>query len=152
MKYTDRLPQSPVQRRRAAHQTPLVFAGMAAVFALAAVLPSHAGLAQPAPVQPSGAKLFARQCAACHSIVAGETRVGPSLYGIVGRTVAGQADFAYSDALRQRGAARMVWTPENLDQWLTDSGTYVPGSVMNFRVADQQKRAAMITYLSDISK
>jgi len=94
----------------------------------------------------SGEKLFRNQCAACHSLVAGEVRVGPSLHGLAGRKAGTVAGFNYSSALKK---ARLRWKPETLDKWLTDSSAFVPGSVMNFRQADSAKRAAIIAYLLD---
>lgn len=96
-------------------------------------------------------RLFAQQCASCHSTVAGETRVGPSLSGVV-RRKAGRARgySAYSDALRQRGAAGLVWTAKNLDMWLADTSAFAPGSMMNYRQADPAKRAAIVAYLSQL--
>ena len=114
------------------------------------MLLNGAGMAQTAPAQPPGSKLFAMQCAGCHSTVAGETRVGPSLHGIAGRNAGALADFVYSDTLRARGMGGLAWTAENLDSWLADSSTFVPGSMMNFHLADPQKRAAIITYLGEL--
>lgn len=127
-----------------------IAAAYAAVCALAMVAPATGGQAQIAPVQPQGAKLFKNQCASCHSTVADETRVGPSLHGIMGRKAAALADYPYSDVLRQRGAEGLVWTAENLDPWLENSGAFVPGNMMDFHLADPQKRAAIVTYLSEL--
>jgi cytochrome c2 len=92
----------------------------------------------------SGEKLFRNQCAACHSLVAGEVRVGPSLHGLAGRKAGTLAGFSYSPALRK---ARLRWKSDTLDKWLTDSGAFVPGSMMNFRQADAAKRAEIIAFL-----
>lgn len=127
-----------------------IAAAYAAVCALAMVAPATGGQAQIAPVQPQGAKLFKNQCASCHSTIADETRVGPSLHGIMGRKAAALADYPYSDVLRQRGAEGLVWTAENLDPWLANSGAFVPGNMMDFHLADPQKRAAIVTYLSEL--
>ncbi|WP_313809323.1 c-type cytochrome [Sphingobium sp.] len=92
----------------------------------------------------SGGKLFAQQCGACHSVKAGETRVGPSLAGIVGKTAGKQAGFSYSDGLKR---SSMKWNPATLDRWLTDSAKAIPGSVMGYKQADAAKRKAIIGYL-----
>jgi len=107
---------------------------------LAPVMPASAQVAL------SGEKLFAGQCAACHSLVAGETRIGPSLYKIAGRKAGTHPGFTYSPALK---AAKLKWTAANLDNWLTDTGHFIPGSVMNYRQADAGKRAAIIAWLLD---
>ena len=92
---------------------------------------------------PEG-KLFAQQCGACHSVKAGETRVGPSLAGIVGKTAGKQAGFSYSDGLKR---SSMKWNPATLDRWLTDSSKAVPGSIMGYKQADAAKRKAIIDYI-----
>lgn len=95
----------------------------------------------------SGEKLFRNQCAACHSLVSGEFRVGPPLHELAGRKAGTVAGFSYSPALSK---ARLRWKAETLDKWLADSSAFVPGSVMNFRQADPVKRAAIIAFLLDI--
>lgn len=103
--------------------------------------------AQTVPASPpaSGAKLFGQQCGTCHSIKPGEVRAGPSLAGIMGKTAGKQAGFTYSPALSR---SAMKWNGANLDRWLTNSNTTVPGSFMNYRQADAAKRQAIIAYLT----
>ena len=69
-----------------------------------------------APEEPI-AKLFAsadvgrgeasaKKCAACHTFGKGEpNRVGPNLYGVVGRAKASEAGFNYSAAMKGKGMA-----------------------------------------------
>ena len=105
-------------------------------------------VAQPvmsAPAPLSGVRLFVQQCAACHSLVPGETRVGPSLHNVVDSSAGMATGFAYSDALAKSG---IHWDAQQLDRWLTDSNAAVPGSMMNFRQADAAKRQAIIAYLA----
>ena len=45
---------------------------------------------------PDGAKLFARQCGTCHSLVAGEARQGPNLASVYGRKAGTVPNFKYS--------------------------------------------------------
>ena len=47
-------------------------------------------------------KAIFEQCAACHSVEAGHSGVGPSLQGVFGRKVASVEDFVYSPAFRRR--------------------------------------------------
>ncbi|HEY0418142.1 MAG TPA: c-type cytochrome, partial [Acetobacteraceae bacterium] len=54
------------------------FAIIAAMLAFA--LPARA--ADPA----AGEKVFKAQCSACHTVEQGKNRIGPSLFGVVGRT------------------------------------------------------------------
>lgn len=92
-----------------------------------------------------GAKAF-RQCAACHSLKAGDHRTGPSLGGIWGKTAGSIATFnRYSDALKGSG---IVWNADTLDRWIKDPKTTVPGNRMVFRgVAEKRTRDDLIAFL-----
>ena len=89
-----------------------------------------------------------RPCSACHKLEDGANGVGPHLYGVVGRTVDAVAGYEYSGALEQ---VADVWSPENLNAFLTNPSEYAPGTKMNFRgIADVQDRANLIAYLQTI--
>ena len=87
-------------------------------------------------------------CAACHSLKAGDVRMGPTLYRVVGRAKASVAGYSYSPAmLAQKGA----WTPAALDAYLTDPRKAVPGTKMIYPgIADAAKRARLIAYLKTV--
>jgi cytochrome c len=87
------------------------------------------------------------KCAACHTFEKGEpARVGPNLWGAVGRAVAKQPGFSYSDELVAKGGN---WTPEELDLFLANPLERVPGTRMGFLgLPDQQERADLITFLN----
>ena len=89
-----------------------------------------------------GEKLFAR-CAACHS-VNGQNKLGPSLAGVVGRKAGAVEDARYSKAL---AASQIVWTEQNLDAYLTAPATLVRGTTMTMRIAKDQDRQDLISYL-----
>lgn len=111
-----------------------------------AVIGAAAGQAAAAPGDPArGAELF-RACAACHSLVPGEQRSGPSLAGIFGREAGTVPGFTrYSPAL---AAADLIWSEATLDAWLADPQAVVPGNRMTFRgIADEQARADLIAWL-----
>lgn len=93
-----------------------------------------------------GERLY-RQCKACHTIESGAaSRVGPNLYGVLGREVASLEAFRYSPALQDLGGA---WTPEALDAYLEDPRATAPGNRMGFRgLPDAQDRAHLIAYLN----
>jgi cytochrome c len=69
---------------------------------------------------------------------------------VIGRR-AGTASFtAYSQALKQSG---IIWNAQTLDQWLTNPGAFVPGTVMPFAgTADADTRNLLICYLTEKSK
>jgi cytochrome c len=92
----------------------------------------------------------AKKCAACHTFGKGEpNRVGPNLWGIVGRPKATEAGFNYSAAMKsQKGN----WTPEELDTYLTNPRGVVPGTAMTFAgIPRGKERADVITYLNSKS-
>ena len=85
-------------------------------------------------------------CRACHQIGPNaKNAVGPVLNGVVGRKAGTAPDFKYSDANRDSG---IVWSPEELDKYLTDPQKVVPKTKMIFPgLKDKQKRADVIAYL-----
>ena len=50
-----------------------------------------------------GMNTFAEECGVCHSPKQGKAKLGPPLFGVVGRAAAAAPDFTYSDAMRQSG-------------------------------------------------
>lgn len=100
---------------------------------------------------PDQGKQVFNQCRACHSVEAGQHRVGPSLAGVFGRE-AGAADGfnRYSDALKN---ADLVWNEETLDKYLADPRGYLPGNRMTYPgLKDPAKRADIIAYLKHVGQ
>ncbi len=104
---------------------------MKRVLSLASLAAAAAGLT-PAAADDAGQKVFNR-CRACHAIGPGaHNKVGPQLNGIIGRKAGSVAGFNYSDALKQKAAAGLVWTEANLQQYLDSPDTFIPNGVMAF--------------------
>ena len=77
-------------------------------------------------------------------------KVGPDLYGVVGRPVASVAGFNYTAALKAKGG---TWTFDALNKWLTDPRADVPGTAMTFAgLPNEKQRADVIAYLNTLSK
>lgn len=120
--------------------------------ALAAAFPAMAAhkSALPQPPKPSvvkgdpvrGQQLY-QSCMGCHSI--DDNDIGPMHRGVVGHRAGTVPGYAYSAALRGSG---IVWTPANLDRWLTNPQKMVPGSKMFFSVAAPRDRTDIIAWLA----
>ena len=86
-----------------------------------------------------------KECAACHSLEAGVTNVGPSLSGLFGRPAGSLADFRYSAAMKRSG---ITWTPPVLDEFIADPQKRVPANRMPYAgLTDAAARADLIAYL-----
>jgi cytochrome c len=90
-----------------------------------------------------GATLY-KDCQNCHSIEKND--VGPMHKGVVGRAAGTVPDYDYSTALKN---AKIVWTEENLDKWLTDPQGLIPETKMFFAVDNPQDRADLIAFLKE---
>ena len=79
----------------------------------------------------AGEKVFAK-CKVCHTASKGApNKVGPNLFGIVGRGAAENATFKYSPAFTAL-KGKKTWTEKELDVYLASPKTVVPGSKMIF--------------------
>ena len=86
-----------------------------------------------------------RKCQACHKVEDGANGTGPHLFGVVGRDVGAVGGFAYSGALND---AADVWSPENLNAFLTNPKGFAAGTSMNFSgLAKIEDRANLIAWL-----
>ena len=85
-------------------------------------------------------------CQSCHLTKEGAGHlVGPNLHGIFGHEAGTAEGFAYSDALK---AADFTWTPDQLDHWLENPNSFLPGNRMTFAgVRRPEDRIAVIAYL-----
>lgn len=93
----------------------------------------------------------AKKCAACHSFdKGGANKIGPNLYGVVGRAKGGHPGFAYSTALKGKGGA---WTYEDLDGFLANPKGWLPGTIMAFQgVSNPKERADIGSYLQKLAE
>jgi cytochrome c len=94
---------------------------------------------------------IAKQCEICHNVQEGQgTKIGPDLYGVVGRPVASVPGFNYSAALKAKGG---TWTFDALNTWLENPRADVPGTLMTFAgLPNEKQRADVVDYLDTLSK
>lgn len=85
------------------------------------------------------------QCKTCHVAEKGVNRVGPSLWGVVGRKAGSIENFKYSPANKNSG---FTWTEEQLFTYLEAPQKVIPGTYMAFAgLKKPQDRADVIAFL-----
>lgn len=100
-----------------------------------------------------GEEVF-QECAACHTVdEGGEALVGPNLWGVVNRDVAGVEGFEYSENFVDYGGEGAVWDYALLDQFLAAPMDEVEGTYMAYPgVVEDDRRAAVIAYLRTLAE
>jgi cytochrome c len=114
------------------------------------VLPMPEAVAQAAASgnAQAGAATF-KKCTACHSgEKGGPNKVGPDLFGVVGRPKASHEGFGYSDAMKAKGGN---WTLDDLASFIHSPKTFVPGTKMLFPgIADPGDLGDLLAYLNTL--
>ncbi|ODQ67919.1 cytochrome c [Nadsonia fulvescens var. elongata DSM 6958] len=95
-----------------------------------------------------GATLFKTRCLQCHTTEeGGPNKVGPNLHGMIGRKSGLAEGFSYTDANKKKG---VLWTEENLFDYLENPKKYIPGTKMAFGGLKKEKdRNDLITFLKE---
>jgi cytochrome c len=100
----------------------------ALLMAVAAIAGLGAGAAEAADIA-KGEAAFVRQCAICHTIdKGGDNRLGPNLFGVVGRRAGTAPGFKYTNAFRT--IATFEWTEGLLGPWIALPSVMIPGTAM----------------------
>lgn len=119
----------------------------AMIFTAASVYSASANAAGDAA---AGEMVF-NKCKPCHSVEPEGKKVGPSLYGVVGRPPGTLTGYKYSPAMIAFGAGGAVWDAATLDAYLTAPREMIPNIKMVFPgLPDSQDRANVIAYLSSL--
>jgi cytochrome c len=103
-----------------------------------------------ANADPKRGEQASQACQACHTFEkGGATKIGPNLYGIVGRMRASMSGFDYSGGMKSMGG---TWTLDDLNHFLTVPMNFIPGTKMTFAGIPQPgRRADVIAYLNSLS-
>jgi cytochrome c len=111
--------------------------------------------AQPLPVllaaaDPTAGEKVAKKCISCHDFNKdGPNKVGPNLWGVIGRPIASHEGFSYSGALADKSGE---WTWDDLDQFIASPKEFAPGTKMSFAgIKKEGERADLLAYLRTLS-
>jgi cytochrome c len=96
----------------------------------------------------AGEKIFKAQCGICHAVAAGENRIGPTLFGVVGRPAGSVPGFNYTADHKKLGIA---WDAATLGKYLTNPRAMVPDTSMVYAgLKDDAERADLVAYLETL--
>ena len=99
--------------------------------------------------QEDGEVLFNTHCRNCHTLNRGDSRLGPSLHGVIGRQAGSEQSFkAYSGALKG-----FAWDRASLDKFIADPASVAPNTTMIYPpVKNADERQKIIDHLEKAAK
>lgn len=94
---------------------------------------------------------LSRPCYACHNTNPDEGhKIGPNLYGVVGREMASAPGFLYSERLLKREG---LWTPESLNAFFYETKQFEQGTHIAFlQLQSLKDRADIIAWLLSLTE
>jgi cytochrome c len=95
-------------------------------------------------------KTVAKKCIGCHSVSKdGGNKIGPALWGVIGRKVGSVSEYKYSKAM---GGFGKNWDFEAMNNFLIKPKDYIKGNKMAFAgISKENDRASLILYLNEQS-
>jgi cytochrome c len=100
-----------------------------------------------APAQEDEAQLaYNNHCRTCHSLNEGDSRLGPSLHGVLGRQAGTMEGYSFTGSLTRSG---VTWDAETLDAFIENPDAVVPGHGMRpyAGISDHDVRAQIVAAL-----
>tara|TARA_Y100001960_G_scaffold247950_1_gene263414 strand:- start:92 stop:616 length:525 start_codon:yes stop_codon:yes gene_type:complete len=93
-----------------------------------------------------GKKVF-KKCAACHSIAKdGANKIGPALWGVLGRKSGSVSGYKYSKAIIAHGKP---WSFEEMNGFLIKPKDWIKGTKMSFAgLKNEKERADVILFMN----
>ncbi|WP_082719863.1 c-type cytochrome [Kordiimonas lipolytica] len=100
---------------------------------------------------PERGRALSRPCQVCHNFRPEEGhKIGPNLFGVIGRKVAGAEGYDYSDQHLRRGG---YWTPEALENFFLERKSFRQGTHRAFRTLKGPiDRANLIAWLATLKE
>jgi cytochrome c len=92
--------------------------------------------------------MVAKKCIGCHSVSkGGKNKIGPALWGVIGRKVGSISNYKYSKAMGEFGRN---WDFEAMNNFLIKPKNYIKGNKMAFAgISKEKDRASIILYLNE---
>lgn len=92
---------------------------------------------------------FNNACRTCHSVKEGDHRLGPSLFGVIGRKAGSASGYQFSSSMANSG---IVWDEATLDKFITNPDEVVHGNKMKpfGGVGSPEERGKIVAYLKSI--
>ncbi len=119
-----------------------------ATVALPAILSLAAPTRAAAQDAAAGERLFRQRCGTCHSVEAGQNRMGPHLAGVIGRASGSVEGARYSRAM---GEFDVVWDAERIKAFIANPRDMLPGTTMMVRVPNESDRDSIVAYLGTLA-
>ena len=107
----------------------------------------------------NGEAIYKKRCKACHTIEAGKNKIGPSLFGVVGRQAGTVPKFKYSKSYVEAGEGGLNWTEEKIIEYLGNPKKYMRSvtgdkkakTKMVFKLKKEAERQDVTAYIATIN-